>query len=78
MRTIRASEIGTYIYCQRAWWYRKQGHESQNFEDLAEGRELHYRHGRQIYAAGCLRTLAFLLMALAVAAAAIYGIEALL
>ena len=59
---IRASEIGSYLYCRRAWWYRKQGRESENQAELATGTELHRQHGRKVLAAGLLRTLGLLLL----------------
>jgi len=59
---VRASEIGSYLYCRRAWWYRKQGIESENQTELATGTELHRRHGRKVIAAGLLRTLGVLLL----------------
>ncbi len=59
---IRASEIGSYLYCRRAWWYRKQGVESENQTELATGTELHRQHGRKVLAAGLLRTLGLLLL----------------
>jgi CRISPR/Cas system-associated exonuclease Cas4 (RecB family) len=59
---IRASEIGSYLYCRRAWWYRKQGVESENQIELATGTELHRQHGRKVLAAGLLRTLGLLLL----------------
>jgi CRISPR/Cas system-associated exonuclease Cas4 (RecB family) len=59
MKTIRASEIGTYIYCQRAWWFHKSGYESQNQSEMATGAELHEQHGRVVLATGCMRTLAY-------------------
>ena len=65
LRTIRASEIGTYLYCRRAWWYRKQGVESENQAELASGTELHRQHGRKVIAAGLLRTLGWLLLLIA-------------
>jgi CRISPR/Cas system-associated exonuclease Cas4 (RecB family) len=70
---IRASEIGSYLYCKRAWWYRKQGVESENQAELAAGTELHHQHGRKVLAAGMLQILgyALLLAALALLVAAL-------
>ena len=65
MRVIRSSEIGNYLYCRRAWWYRKQGFESENQAELASGTKLHRVHGRKVLAAGLMRTLGFLLLLLA-------------
>ena len=62
MATIRASEIGNYLYCRRAWWYRKQGIRSENQAELASGTQLHQRHGRQALASGVTRTLGFALL----------------
>jgi CRISPR/Cas system-associated exonuclease Cas4 (RecB family) len=71
MKVIRASEIGSYLYCARAWWYQKKGVQSSNQAEMAGGSELHRRHGRQVLAAGMTRILAlvFLLVALALLAA---------
>jgi hypothetical protein len=63
MATIRASDIGSYLYCRRAWWYRRQGVESENQAELATGADLHRRHGRQVLASGLTRALATLLLA---------------
>ncbi|MGZ6317474.1 MAG: hypothetical protein ACXWNQ_09460 [Anaerolineales bacterium] len=63
---IRASEVGAYLYCHRAWWYRKQGVESENQAQMATGTELHRRHGRQVVAAGFLQTAGYVLLLVAV------------
>lgn len=60
MRTIRASEISAYLYCRRAWWYRKQGYAPENQGELTEGLEIHARHARAALVMGCLRWLAYL------------------
>ncbi len=65
MQTIRASEIGTYIYCRRAWWYQKHGAPSENLSLMAEGSELHYKHGRAAMQNSCLSALAIGLLILA-------------
>ena len=62
MRAVRASEIGSYLFCARAWWYRLQGVESQNQGELAAGTSYHQRHGRSVAASGLLRVLAWLLL----------------
>ncbi len=69
-RTIRASEIGTYLYCKRAWWYQIQGVESQNQQEMAGGFAYHQRHGKQVLRAVLWRAAGgfFLLAAIAVLA----------
>jgi hypothetical protein len=65
MRTVRASEIGAYLYCRRAWWYQKRGVPSENQAELAGGSQLHFQHGRSLLAAGCLQAAAYILLAAA-------------
>ena len=66
-RWIRASEIGEYLYCQRAWWYRLQGAENANVQELALGAAQHARHGGALRWASWQRGLAYLLIAAALA-----------
>jgi hypothetical protein len=72
MRTIRASEFGTFIYCQRAWWYYKNGIIPENEEQLASGLKLHARHGQMVATTGCIRALAYLLLLIALVITVIY------
>ncbi|MCE9644539.1 MAG: hypothetical protein K8S20_00960 [Chloroflexi bacterium] len=66
MPVIRASEIGSYLYCRRAWRYRKDGIESENKAELAAGTELHRRHGRKTLSALLLRTFGLILLLAAI------------
>ena len=67
MRVIRASEIGEYVFCHRAWWLRHvAGYESANVREMAEGTATHARHGLLVSAAGGLRVVALLLIVAAV------------
>jgi hypothetical protein len=67
LRVIRASEIGEYGYCSRAWWYRHvikvtpPGANEQEVR-LAQGREAHARHGRSVSAAVTLRLAGIAIM----------------
>jgi CRISPR/Cas system-associated exonuclease Cas4 (RecB family) len=72
-RTIRASEIGAYLYCRRAWWYQIRGEKPENQAEMAAGERFHRRHGRQVLSAGLMRLGAGLviLAALALLAAAL-------
>ncbi len=63
---IRASEIGAYLYCRRAWWYRKQGIQSENQAEMANGTELHRQHGRRVIAAGFLQVAGYALLLAAI------------
>ena len=66
MPVIRSSDIGNYLYCRRAWWYRKQGVESENKAELVAGTELHHKHGRQVVVSALNRTLGFILLMIAI------------
>ena len=67
MKIIRSSEIGSYLYCHRAWWYAKKGEKSENQDEMTTGIEIHERHGRQVVAAGLTRTLAIIILLVALA-----------
>jgi CRISPR/Cas system-associated exonuclease Cas4 (RecB family) len=66
MPVIRSSDIGTYLYCNRAWWYKRQGVESANLTELAAGTELHVKHGRQVLASSITRTVGLVLLMVAI------------
>ena len=67
LRTIRASEIGEYGYCSRAWWYRHvvklSPPRGNGTRRLAEGTRLHARHGREVASSAMLRVAALALLA---------------
>jgi len=72
-RTIRASELGAYLYCQRAWWYQLQGLEPENRAELERGAGFHRRHGQRVLAARLAAAAGWVLLlaALALLAAAL-------
>ncbi len=76
MRIIRASEIGTYQFCNRAWWYQLQGYEPENQVELAGGNEIHEKHARVVVASNCLQVIAYACLLLAILAAVIWIIQA--
>ncbi len=48
---LRASEIGQYAYCARAWWLaRVKGYPSANVAAMQRGTEGHRAHGRTVEA----------------------------
>jgi hypothetical protein len=65
MKNIRASELGTYLYCARAWSYDRQGIDSTNQTEMNTGTELHRQHGRTVLASNLTRTLALILFLVA-------------
>jgi hypothetical protein len=75
MKVIRASEIGTYRFCKRAWWYQIQGYQPDNRLEMAIGQEYHKRHWFFVTASGCLQAVAYGLVLLAIISAIIWLIE---
>jgi CRISPR/Cas system-associated exonuclease Cas4 (RecB family) len=47
---IRASDIGHYVYCRRAWWLRRvAGFEQEDIDGrLSKGSAAHAKHGRTV------------------------------
>ncbi|MDX1436627.1 MAG: hypothetical protein R3335_07450 [Anaerolineales bacterium] len=72
MKTIRASEISSYLYCKRAWWYRREGYESDNEAELAGGQALHTVHSRKVLASGFQRLLAIIFFLASIVALTAY------
>jgi CRISPR/Cas system-associated exonuclease Cas4 (RecB family) len=60
---IRASEMGEYVYCARAWWLRRVGGlEPAGRERREYGITLHHRHGRAVAGSRALLVVAGLLV----------------
>ena len=78
MRIIRASEIGTYQFCNRAWWYQLQGYQPDNQLTLQAGKAYHAKHSFVVTSAGCLQVLAYCLMLLAIISAVVWLIQTVL
>jgi CRISPR/Cas system-associated exonuclease Cas4 (RecB family) len=78
MKPIRASEIGSYLYCRRAWWLRQQGAESTSQAEMAAGTELHRKHGRSLLAASFQRGLAWIILLLAILLFTWLGLQSLI
>ncbi len=56
---IRASELGEYVYCRRAWWLRRVAElEPDHHERRERGTVLHERHGRAVASSQALVLLA--------------------
>jgi CRISPR/Cas system-associated exonuclease Cas4 (RecB family) len=68
MQIIRASEVGEYVFCARAWWLRRvQGLEPAGRERRELGTALHTRHGRAVALSRALLIAGLALLAVAVA-----------
>ncbi len=66
-RILRASEIGEYVFCRRAWWlHHVQGIESANVREMQAGLARHKQHGQVVQRAIWLQRAALALVALAV------------
>ena len=66
---IRASEIGEYVHCERAWWLgHVQGVENQNRAWLDAGTERHRAHGQRVWRAAMMQYAAWIFVVIAVGA----------
>lgn len=72
-RVIRASEIGQYVYCARAWWLGSvRGLSSSHQQEMAEGTVVHRRHGWGVRRSLWLNRLAYIVLLLVVVVGAVW------
>jgi len=73
---VSASEIGSYVFCRRAWYLDRQGLPTTLEPERAAGVAFHERHGQQVQSASraqrlapwfAIAAIALLLVALALA-----------
>jgi hypothetical protein len=68
-RVIRASEVGLYTYCARAWWLGQiKGYRPVDEGALQAGKRAHQAHGRAVRGYHRLRQAAYALLGLALLA----------
>ena len=65
MRTIKASELGSFLYCQRAWWYQLKGEVSAKQPQMDAGTQAHQHHARRVKLVPILLIIALVLVAIA-------------
>lgn len=65
-RLLRASEIGLYAFCARAWWLQTvRGVSSRNQTALRAGVQTHARHGAAVARLHVAQVAGYLLLGLA-------------
>ena len=72
MRTIRGSEICSFIFCQRAWWYQHEGVEPINLTEMSAGSQFHEQQGNIARLAILMQIFAWILIILAVVGLTVY------
>jgi CRISPR/Cas system-associated exonuclease Cas4 (RecB family) len=76
LRVIRASEIGEYVFCHRAWWlHHIQGVESANRERMSAGVVHHQAHGHAVIRSSALQRAALAFFAFAVFVAILFALS---
>jgi hypothetical protein len=67
---VRASAMGEYVFCARAWWLRREGvRPTRGGEARAAGTRWHESHGRSVARAKRLRLVSTVCIYLALALA---------
>ncbi len=61
-KNLTASEIGTYVFCPRAWALKQLGYPSDNLQAMNEGTEFHHRFGMRARIIRILQALLFLVI----------------
>ncbi len=66
-RIIRASELGQYSFCAKAWWLGSvEGVPSANVREMDAGTSAHEQHGRTVQFSAWLSRAGWICLALGV------------
>lgn len=77
-RVLRASEIGEYVFCHRAWWlHYVLGLASANRAQMDAGTTGHAAHGRAVQRADAFQHAAIVLFLIAIFFAALFVFAAI-
>lgn len=75
---IRASEVGEYVHCNRAWWLgHVQGVANANRAVMEQGTLHHQEHGQRVWRATMMQWAAVVLFVAAMAALAVLALRML-
>lgn len=58
MKKINASEINSFMFCERAWWYMIHGEKTENNEPLTSGWVFHQSYYKNLKLVTRLKKLA--------------------
>lgn len=47
-KILTASELSVYVYCSRAWWYRRQNAPNENLARMQSGTKFHRTMGLKL------------------------------
>jgi hypothetical protein len=70
-RLVRASEIGTFAFCERAWGYAALGEPSERLPEIEAGKHHHVRRLRRASWSRTVRSIGWTCLILAAAALAV-------
>jgi hypothetical protein len=66
-RIVRASELGQYSFCAKAWWLGSvEGVPSANVREMDAGTSAHEQHGRTVQLSAWLSRAGWICLALGV------------
>jgi hypothetical protein len=78
-RLIRASEVGEYVFCRRAWWlHHVRGIEPADRVSLEKGVAQHREHGQIVQSVNILQCAAVIFLGIALSLAVLHVFTAIL
>jgi len=72
-RVIRASELGQYSFCAKAWWLGSvEGVPSTNVREMDAGTSAHEQHGQTVWLSAWLGRAGWICLALGLSVLALF------